>query len=206
MYSLRGHGEMVADRHRTRAYVEALRRVVKPGALVLDIGTGSGVFSLVACQLGARRVVAVEPGEVILVARESARDCGYADRIEFVQGLSTDLALDEQADVIVSDLRGVLPLFSGHLRSIADARRRLLAPGGTLIPQRDTVKVALVEAPDLYRDQVGPWADHELGVDMKAALRFATNSWHKAKIEPGQLLVEPRVWAELDYATLENPD
>ncbi len=63
---------MVADRHRTGAYVEALRRAVRPGSFVLDIGAGCGVFSLVACRLGARRVVAVEPDDVILVAREIA--------------------------------------------------------------------------------------------------------------------------------------
>lgn len=206
MYSIHGHGEMVADRHRTGAYVEALRRSVKPGALVLDIGAGSGVFSLVACQLGARRVVAVEPDDVILVARAIAADCGYADRIEFLQALSTDVSLPERADVIVSDLRGVLPLFNGHLKSVADARRRLLAPGGTLIPRADSVWVALVEAPDLYRDHVGPWRDNDLGLDMGAALRFTTNRWGKARLKPEQLLVEPRCWARLDYTTLGETD
>ncbi len=206
IYSVHGHGVMVADRNRTDTYIEAMRRSVKPGALVLDLGAGSGLFSLVACQLGARKVVAVEPDEIIQVARAIATDCGYADRIEFIQACSTQISLPEGADVIVSDLRGVLPFFGSHLGSLADARRRLLAPGGILIPREDTVWVALVESPDLYRTHVGPWEDNEFGLDMRAALNFSTNGWCKARFRPEQLLAKPQCWTRLDYTDLEETD
>src|SRR5689334_15245373 len=134
MYSPSGYCAMIADGVRTAAYAEALRRAVKPGAVVLDIGTGTGIFALLACRSGARRVYAVEPDPAIQVARATAEANGCADRITFLQDLSTRLTLPESADVIVADLRGVLPLFGHHLPSLADARRRHLAPGGTLIP------------------------------------------------------------------------
>lgn len=204
MYSLRGHGEMVADRHRRIAYVEALRRSVKPGSLVLDIGAGTGLFSLEACRLGARRVVAIEPGESIHVAREIAEACGYADRIEFIQARSEEVTLSERADIVISDLRGVLPLHNDHLRSVADARRRLLAPGGVLIPSSDSIWMSVVESPTLYREQIGPWKDHALGFDMGVALRYSTNCWCKARIAPEQILVEPKLWTKLDYTVLEE--
>jgi ribosomal protein L11 methylase PrmA len=35
---------MIADAKRTAGYLEALRRVVNPGAVVLDIGTGIGIM------------------------------------------------------------------------------------------------------------------------------------------------------------------
>jgi type I protein arginine methyltransferase len=206
MYSIRDYSDMVADRHRTNAYVEALRRSAKPDSLVLDIGAGTGVFSLMACQLGARRVVAIEPDDVIHMAREIATCSGFADRIEFIQALSTDVSLPERADVIVSDLRGVLPLFTGHLKSVADARRRFLSPGGVLIPREDSLWVTLVDAPDVYRDHVGIWQNNDLGLDLGAALRFTTNSWGKVRLKPGQFLVEPKCWAKLDYTTLEGTE
>ncbi|HEX6283874.1 MAG TPA: 50S ribosomal protein L11 methyltransferase, partial [Pyrinomonadaceae bacterium] len=90
MYSLHFYGRMIADRVRTDAYAEALRRSVKPDSIVLDLGCGPGLFALLACKLGARRVYAVEPNNAINIAREAAAANGFADRIEFFQSLSTE--------------------------------------------------------------------------------------------------------------------
>src|SRR5688572_5881715 len=108
-YNLRGHAAMIADSVRMDAYAAALERAVRPGCVVLDIGTGAGMMALIACRLGARKVYAVDPGTSIHLARAAARDSGLADRIEFIQDLSTRVELPERADVIVCDLRGVLP-------------------------------------------------------------------------------------------------
>src|ERR1044071_5628357 len=105
---------MMADGVRMGAYERALRHVVKPGSVVVDIGTGTGILSLLACAFGARRVYAIEPDDAIGVAHEIASASGYADRIRFIQERSTHVCLPERADVVVSDLRGVLPLFQRH--------------------------------------------------------------------------------------------
>lgn len=206
MYSLGGYGNMIADRVRVQAYTQALRKAVRPGAVVLEIGTGPGVFAVLACQLGARRVYAVEPDAVIQVAREiaAANDC--AERIEFIEDLSTRMTLPVQADVIVSDLRGVLPLFQHHLPSIADARRRFLAPGGTLIPKRDAVWAAVAEAPEEYGRIVNCWDKNDLGQNLGPARRLVVNDIRKVGFTPQQLLTPPVLWTTLDYATVENPD
>lgn len=125
---------MIADKGRMDAYVKGLRQAVKPDSVVVDIGTGTGIFALLACQFGAKKVYAIEPSDAIQVAREIAKSNGYADRIEFIQKLSTQVNLPELADVIISDIRGMLPLFQQHIPAIADARTRLLAEGGILIP------------------------------------------------------------------------
>jgi protein arginine N-methyltransferase 1 len=206
MYSISGYGRMMADSMRMDAYTKALRQAVKPDSIVLDIGTGTGIFAVLACQFGAPKVYAIEPDAVIQVAREIAIVNGYAERIEFMQKLSTQVKLPEQVDVIISDLRGVLPLFQHHLPAIADARQRFLKPGGVLIPQRDVLWTAVVEAPDLYNHYVTPWDDNGYGLNMAAARQIVTNTWRKGRATPEQLLVEPQVWATLDYATVESPD
>ena len=197
---------MIADTVRMDAYVQALRRTVKPGSVVLDIGTGTGIFALLACRLGARRVYAMEPSDAIHVARDMARANGLAGSITFFQAMSTEISLPEPADVIVSDLRDILPLHRHHLTSIADARRRLLAPGGVLIPQRDTVWAACVEAPELFRGIEKPWTDNRFGVDLRAGRRVLSNAWCKAYLKPEQMLTEPQHLTTLDYATVESPN
>jgi protein arginine N-methyltransferase 1 len=205
MYSLNGYGDMITDTVRMDAYVRALRSAVRPGSVVLDIGTGTGIFALLACRMGARRVYAIEPADAIGVAREIAAANGCADSIEFIQGLSTEVTLAERADVIVSDLRGVLPFCGGHFAAIADARRRLLAPGGTLIPQCDTLWATCIEAPELHLGVARPWAENAFGLDMRAALKLVTNQWSRASVKPGQLLAPPERLGEIDYASVDAP-
>ncbi|MGE5462576.1 MAG: 50S ribosomal protein L11 methyltransferase, partial [Syntrophothermus sp.] len=69
MYSIAEFGHMIADERRTDAYVAALQHAVRPDSIVLDMGTGTGIFAMLACQFGARHVYAVEPGDAIHIAR-----------------------------------------------------------------------------------------------------------------------------------------
>lgn len=206
MYDLIGYGGMIADSVRTDAYARALRGAVKADSAVLDIGTGTGLFALLACRFGARHVYAVEPSDAIAIARDIARANGYAERITFIQGMSQRIMFPEPVDIIVSDVRGVLPLHQRSVQSILDARRRVLAPGGVLIPASDRLMVSLVDAPNLYEKHALPWETPIHGLDMSAARRFVSNTWHNGRATPEQLLLAPKRWGELDYATLESPD
>ena len=197
---------MIADKVRTDAYARALRKAVGPESVVLDIGAGTGILSLLACQYGARKVYAVEPSDAINVARQIATDNGYADRIEFIQALSTEIDLPEKANVIVCDIRGTLVPFQQQVLSITDARQRMLTPEGVLIPQRDSLWAAVVEAPDAYNNIVDPWEKSRFELNMNAARRIVTNSWIRMRASAEQLLSEPRCWAVIDYTTVDSPN
>lgn len=196
---------MIADRVRMEAYAEALRRTVKPGSVVMEIGTGPGIFAVLACELGASRVIALEPASIIQVARDVAVSNHCSDKIEFVEKISTSLKLPIQADIIVSDMRDVLPLFGQHIPSILDARRRFLAPKGALIGRKDVIWVALVEAPGTYGRLADPWEHNILRQDLGPARQRAVNTPRPARATPNQLLAEPKVWVTLDYTTIEDP-
>jgi Ribosomal protein L11 methyltransferase (PrmA)/Arginine methyltransferase oligomerization subdomain len=206
MYSLSGYGSMVADRIRVEAYAQALRNTVRDGSVVVEIGTGPGIFAVLACQLGASRVYAIEPSEIIQVAREVAIANGCVDKIEFYETRSDDVTLPTRADVILSDLRGVLPLFERHIPAIVDARRRFLSPGGVLIPRKDTLWAAIVNAPKAFSELVDPWDCNPLGQDLSPARRLIVNDTQKIRVNPDQLLTTRQLWATLEYGTIENRD
>ena len=205
MYSLHFYGQMLADAPRMDAYAAALRHTVNRDSVVMDLGCGPGVFALLACKLGARRVYAVEPDSVIGLAREAAVANGFVDRMVFFEKLSTEIALPEPATIIVSDLRGVLPWFEQNISSIIDARKRLLAPRGVLIPRRDILWAAVVEAPEQYAELVRPW-QNQFDLDLSAGTRFITNNWRKSHIKPEQFLAEPVCWNTIDYHEVESRD
>ena len=205
-YSLSNYGDMIADLSRRNGYFSALRQVIRPGSVVLDIGAGTGIFALMACRLGASRVYAIEPADAILVARELAVHNGFADRIVFIQDVSTRVSLPERVDVVVADLRGALPLFQHHLPVLADVRQRFLASDGVLVPHRDELYASVVEAPELYRSLTAIWAEGCEGIDLRPVGRFATNTPAKVYLRPEQLLARPLLWDTLDYRSRIDAD
>ena len=206
MYSLAAYGRMVTDNLRTEAYAKALKQEINSGDVVVDIGAGPGILTLLSCQCGARRVYAFEPAGVIELAKEIVAANGFADRIEFIPKLSTECALPERANVIVSDVHGILPFFGEGLVSIIDARDRFLAPNGRMIPGCDTLWIAAVHAPELHQEKLGPWGSRPFDFDMSAARLRAINSMSQCWVTADQLFLEPRCLATLDYMTLKQTD
>ncbi len=191
---------MIGDRERFAAYGKAIAKTVRPGDVVLEIGCGPGVFALLASQSGARKVYAVDSEEIVHFARELAAANGLAERIEFIQSDSRKMELPERVNVIVSDIRGSLPFFGHAIASIEDARQRLLAPRGRLIPQRDTLKVAVVDASDFYSKLVSPWLQSTPNLNLTSSLSLLLNQTHSSHFSTNQLLTEPQTWAVLDYS------
>ena len=205
-YGIKDYGSMMGDSVRMNAYVEALRNSVNGESVVLDLGAGTGIFSMLACRFGARKTYAIEPNDAIYMATQLAKDNGFAERIEFIQEISTRVELPEKVDIIISDLRGVLPIYSQHIPSIADARRRFLKPGGLLLPRKDLLWVAVVETPEEYQRYTAPWKGNHFNLNLEATQKTLTNSWGFAHIKPHQLMTDPKLWATLDYWHVDDPN
>ncbi len=130
------HQGMLADTRRNRAFHHALVARVRRGHTVLDLGAGSGIWSVVAAQLGARRVVAVEREPVLRPVIEAlARENGVSDRVEVVCADARRLSLPRVFDVVVSETVGSEAFDEGIVALMGRARERFLRRGGALIPE-----------------------------------------------------------------------
>jgi len=199
MYDLDQYGAMIVDRTRTSAYMRAIARAVRPGDVVVDLGCGPGLLALLACRAGAKRVYAIEGNESVAFARELAAANGYAERIAILHGSSRRMELPERANVIVSDLRGVLPLLGDAIASIDDARERFLAPGGVMIPASDRLRAALADAVEFYAQIISPWKDSLDDVRLSPLRERALNTTYSVRFDAQKMLSEAQEWGRFDY-------
>lgn len=133
--SLLAQHQMLRDPVRVMAYRAAITRHCRD-KVVAEIGCGSGILSIFAAQAGARRVIAIEESGIADLARRMFEANGYEDVIDLRLGNSRDVEIDEPVDVILHEIFGTDPLIENLLPFIDDARRRLLRPGGRLLPER----------------------------------------------------------------------
>lgn len=142
------HGALLRDQARNDAYDAALRRAVRPGDHVLDIGTGSGLLAMMAARAGAGLVTAVEMNAMTAaLARRVVRANALDDVVRVVAKHSDALRLTEDlprpADVVVSEIISNKVLGQKLLPVYRDVLSRLLAPGGRVIPGRVAAIVGL---------------------------------------------------------------
>lgn len=194
------HRMLLADRHRTGAFVEALTQQVRPGSRVIDLGTGSGVLAVAAARAGALTVHAVEGSEMVEVAEESIPD-GDRAVIQLVGLWSPHWEPPRPADLLVSeclDHWAICPMLDEFLR----VAKSWLIPGGVRIPRRIRLYVALLKAPEV-RLAIGNTGDAGALLDTQALERRLFNSLYLIDAAPDDLLSDPVGVSAIDVGTDE---
>jgi hypothetical protein len=137
--------QCLLDRHRTEAFREAIRAVVKPGQLVVDIGAGSGILSFFAAEAGAGRVVAVEiDWQLAACLKRSVAANGLGGIISVRCGDASTLVLPAPADVVICELvdTGLLDEMQVPVLNALRARG-VIGPATCVLPGRYDSDVTL---------------------------------------------------------------
>lgn len=197
------HRSYLADAVRLSAFERAISAAVRPGDVVLDLGSGTGILGLMAARAGAARVYAVEETSLGGLAREIAVANHLADRIHVVRGWSTWVTLPEPADVVVTDQIGHFGIEAGIFEYLPDARRRLLKPDARVIPRRMSWRCAPVESAPL-RDSIDFWRQPRGGFDFSPIVGPASASGYPAQLSAGALLAPAATVASAATDTLPS--
>jgi precorrin-6B methylase 2 len=142
------HILMVNDLARGERYGEAMLAKIRPGDVVLEIGTGAGLLSCMAARLGAKHVYTVERSSVMHeVAKKVFAVNGLSDKITLIHAGSDELvalkAIPEPVDVFVTETIGAFGLDEGIL-PIFEHVKPLLSPTTKVIPEKMKFKHCLV--------------------------------------------------------------
>ena len=206
------HEEMLNDSIRVSGYHEGIRRNVRRGDVVLDLGTGSGLLAFMASRAGASKIYAVEHSDFIEVAREIAAH-NKITNIEFVQANSREFTPPEPVDLVLHEQMGDELFNENMLENILDLRDRVLAPGGRILPAHFKLFVEPVSFTDEMRVRRfwnTPLPD---GIDLSpleqsiTAARFDTGRSEQLWVRPGSVestVGTPSPILEFDLHTLES--
>jgi SAM-dependent methyltransferase len=196
------HGRLLADLHRMDAYERAIRALVRPGDVVLDLGAGTGVLAMLAARRGAARVHAVESTPVAALARELVRDNGLEAQVRVHEADVVTLAPLEPVDLIVSDFLGRFLVDDEMLDAVA-ASRAWLRPGGRFCP--GAVELILAPAGNFLLDTVDAFRFPIYGLDFSAGLARALRRPYGGDLLPASLLAAPQRFARYEPAREASP-
>jgi len=198
MYKLQHYLDMMTDQHRMVPLEAAIRKVVKLGHTVVDLGAGTGVLTFIALKAGAAHVYAIERSSMIEVARRVARANGIEHRITFIHADARTVTLPHRVDGLIGDVRGILPLLEDNIDLFEAVRGRWLKPGGYTVPLVDEIIVAPVSATK-PRGVVDGWNQPRPEADYQAAAEIAANAFLRVTLEPADVLAEGRVLGSVRY-------
>lgn len=129
----------------TKLCIRALEKgLKKKGLSVLDVGTGSGILSILAGRMGAGEVLGVDTDEVAVeAARENVRRNRVSDVVKVRKGGIR--AIRRQFDVVVAniDLKGLQRMRQALLRHLK--RKGLLVLSGLLEGEGDRLREYYME-------------------------------------------------------------
>ena len=128
------HILMLNDQSRTLAFLRAVRALVKPDDVVVDIGTGTGVLALAAGLAGARHVYALERSAMASVAVAGVKANHLEKRITVLQQNSINATLPERARIVVGEIIGDDLFDEGILPTFADAAKRFATADAVFVP------------------------------------------------------------------------
>jgi hypothetical protein len=195
--ALEYHRGMVCDEPRTSAYARAIAETVRPGDVVVDIGTGTGILAMLAARAGARSVYAIESARVAELARRVVAANGLEETVTVIEAISDDVTLPERADVLVSEILWNAGLGEGIVASFQDARARLLNKDARIIPARVEMWIAPVQSPASF-EVVQGWAHDLVGFDFSVVRDVAADATFTRWFSEDELLASGAAVGEVD--------
>ncbi|XP_028158000.1 protein arginine N-methyltransferase 7 isoform X1 [Ostrinia furnacalis] len=173
--------DMLHDTERNKKYYRALQLAIEKmhndgkKANVLDIGTGTGLLSIMAAKCGADSIVACEAFEPMAECclKILARN-GVADKITVIPKRSTDITvgengdMKEKANILVTEVFDTELIGEGALSTFSHAHKFLLEEDCIVVPDSAVIYAQVVECPTMQKwNKLNDLADEDLQIVLR---------------------------------------
>ena len=124
--------------------MQALEKYVEKDTIVVDVGTGSGVLSIGAAMLGAKRVQALDLDEVAVTAAKENVELNHVSHLVEVKQGNLLETITEKPDVIVANiLADIIMSFSQDAAQLLD-QDGLFIVSGVIEEKKEEVREDLI--------------------------------------------------------------
>ncbi|KAL4702422.1 hypothetical protein ACJJTC_003047 [Scirpophaga incertulas] len=197
--------DMLHDTERNKKYYRALQLAIQKfhndgkEANVLDIGTGTGLLSIMAARSGADSIVACEAFKPMAeCCQKILQQNGVADKIMLIPKRSTELTVGEDGDmkkkanILVTEVFDTELIGEGALSTFTHAHQYLLEEDCIVVPDSAIIYAQVVECPTLQKwNKLNDLADDDLKIVLKTPQKMK-NCAGSAAVHDIQLSQLPR--------------
>lgn len=153
-----GFADMLHDEERNEKYSKALKEAIETmhlagrKAKVLDIGTGTGLLSMLAAKHKADSVVSVEAfSPVSHIARKIIQQNGFKDKIKIINKHSTEVTvgegkdMEEKANILVAEVFDTELIGEGAIKTYNHAHQFLMEKDCLCVPNSAKIWIQIVD-------------------------------------------------------------
>ena len=121
----------------------------------MDIGTGTGLLSMMAVMCGADTVTACEAFKpMAIVARKCIEKNGMKDKIKIIEKRSTEIIvgvdMEQKANVLVTEVFDTELIGEGAISTFTHALEHLLVQDCFVIPDNGIMYIQIVDSPKCH--------------------------------------------------------
>ncbi len=185
------------DRKRTLAFRKAIEKVVKPGDVVIDAGSGSGILAFFAAAAGAKKVYAVEIEHILAEQiRKSSIANNFSDVVEVVEGDITKVSLPQNVNVVIAELIDTGLIDEMQCPALNSLRSRgIIGQSTVVIPGRYQTYIDLIYTDHKYYgfDIFAPkheWPYYSGNSNVFMNFFNSASEWEQSKIIPATDKIE----------------
>ncbi|CAL4105088.1 unnamed protein product, partial [Meganyctiphanes norvegica] len=164
------YADMLHDKERNDKYFEGLRRSVADLRMkgkevhVLDIGTGTGLLSMMAVACGVDSVTACEAFHPVAeCAKKVLTANGCAEKVHLIPKRSTEIEvgpgkdMERRANLLITEVFDTELIGEGGIETYKHAQENLLTPDALYVPSEATIYAQVVSSEKLqYWNRLSP--------------------------------------------------